>query len=320
MKNKIIIIFLLSFCIFATLFLISCEENLTDQNKTEVSTKYTTKEKTEKMQQKNELQFSRESAYNHCKNIVDLSPRVSGTESHKRVRSYIKNEIEKNNLKIIEDIFVTKTPVGDVEMDNITTTIKGSEENGNKIILAAHYDSKYFKDEKFLGANDNASGVAVLLELLKIVKEKKYKYDIEFLFLDGEEAFANWSDTDSLYGSRRYVSQIKNIRKINAVILLDMVGEKNIKIDFDMNSSPELTDILIEATQDLNLTSCFSKRFIAIEDDHIPFVTMGIPAIDIIDFEYDDWHTKNDNMENISSKSLENIGLITLKMLDILNK
>ena len=99
-----------------------------------------------------------------------------------------------------------------------------------------------------------------------------------------------------------------------------MVGEKNIKIDFDINSSPELTDILIEATQDLNLTSCFSKRFIAIEDDHIPFVTMGIPAIDIIDFEYDDWHTKNDNMENISSKSLENIGLITLKMLDILNK
>ena len=99
-----------------------------------------------------------------------------------------------------------------------------------------------------------------------------------------------------------------------------MVGEKNVKIDFDMNSSPALTDVLIEATQDLNLTSCLSNRFIAIEDDHAPFVIMGIPAIDIIDFEYEDWHTKKDDMENISSKSLENVGLITIKMLDILNK
>ena len=95
---------------------------------------------------------------------------------------------------------------------------------------------------------------------------------------------------------------------------------KNIKIDFDMNSSPALTDILIESTQDLNLIYCLSNRFICIEDDHIPFVLKNIPAIDIIDFEYEDWHTKNDDMENISSKSLKNVGLITIKMLDILNK
>ncbi len=325
MKKRIIIFFLLSFIIMiTTTVMTSCAKNCTDQKQTEKKNedkiKTMRKGETEENIQKNEIKFSGENAYNHCKNIVDLSPRVAGTESHKKVRSYIKNEIENNNLKIIEDIFTAKTPIGDVEMDNISTIIKGSEGNGNKIILTAHYESKYFKNEKFLGANDNASGVSILLELLKIIKEKKYKYDIEFLFLDGEEAFANWSEKDSLYGSTRYVSQISNPEKIKAVILLDMVGEKNIKIDFDMNSSPALTDILIESTQDLNLIYCLSNRFICIEDDHIPFVLKNIPAIDIIDFEYEDWHTKNDDMENISSKSLKNVGLITIKMLDILNK
>lgn len=325
MKERRIIFFLLSFIIMITTTVItSCAKNCTDQKQTEKKNedkiKTMRKDETEENIKKNEIKFSKENAYNHCKNIVNLSPRVSGTKAHKKVRDYIKNEIESNHLKTIEDIFNVKTPIGNVEMDNISTTIKGSESNGEKIILTAHYESKYFKNEKFLGANDNASGVSILLELLKIVKEKKYKYDIEFLFLDGEEAFGYWSDTDSLYGSKRYVSQISNPEKIKAVILLDMVGEKNIKIDFDMNSSPALTDILIESTQDLNLIYCLSNRFICIEDDHIPFVLKNIPAIDIIDFEYEYWHTKNDDMENISSKSLENVGLITIKMLDILNK
>lgn len=325
MKERIIIIFLLSFIIMiTTTVLTSCAKNCTDQRQTEAKNKdkikTMRKNETKDKIKKNEIKFSGENAYNHCKNIVDLSPRVSGTESHKKVRIYIKNEIESNNLKVIEDIFTAKTPIGDIEMENISTIIKGSEGNGNKIILTAHYESKYFKNEKFLGANDNASGVAVLLELLKSIKEKKYKYDIEFLFLDGEEAFANWSEKDSLYGSTRYVSQIENPEKIKAVILLDMVGEKNIKIDFDMNSSPDLTDILIKSALELNLSSCLSKRFICIEDDHVPFILRDIPAIDIIDFEYDDWHTKKDDMENISSKSLKNVGLITIKMLDILNK
>ena len=330
--KRITIIVILSFIIFITTVLTSCAKNCTFKNMTEDKTEYKTEEKiedktknmaenkTEDKKEEKKIKFLKENAYNHCKNIVDLSPRVSGSEAHKKVRNYIKNEIENNNLKVIEDIFNVKTPIGEVEMDNISTTIKGNKNNGEKIILAAHYESKYFKSENFLGANDNASGVSVLLELLKIIKDKNYKYDIEFLFFDGEEAFGYWSDTDSLYGSKRYVSQISNPEKIKAVILLDMVGEKNIKIDFDMNSSPELTDILIEATQKLNLTYCLSNRFICIEDDHVPFILKGIPAIDIIDFEYDDWHTKNDDMENISSKSLENVGLITIKILDILNK
>ena len=265
-----------------------------------------------------------DNAYKLVEEILAFGPRYSGSEGLKNVQNFIKNYFTSHGFKVIEDNFTANTSIGKIPMKNISVLIPGKVKNNKRILLCAHYESKLMKDILFVGANDNASGTALLMALAPILKQNEYNFDLELVFFDGEECFSeHWKEDDSLFGSRRYVENLKSNNesaKIKAMILLDMIGDKDLGIDVDSGSNEKLTKLMIKSANAEKLGHLLSGRVIAIEDDHTPFLREGIPAIDIIDFSYDNWHTENDTIESISPESLKNTATIVLRMLAELNK
>lgn len=253
-------------------------------------------------------------AYEACGRICEIGPRVSGSENLEKVREMICFSLEKSSLKPERDVFSSETPLGKVSFVNISALKKGK--SGKRIIVAAHYESKFFKDFEFVGANDNASGTAVLMGIASEFKDRRFNHDLEFLFLDGEEAFEKWSSSDSLYGSRRRASLIGRPENIKAFILIDMIGKKNLKINYEGCSDPSLSALLEDAAEETGLSDSLSGQLVFVEDDHIPFAGLGIPSIDIIDFSFPEWHTEKDNMECISADSLEKAGTIIMRLIE----
>ncbi|MDA2927230.1 M28 family peptidase, partial [Acidobacteria bacterium AH-259-G07] len=166
----------------------------------------------------------------HVEKIVAYGPHPPGSEAQKKVGAYITDELKSYGLEVRTHTFHPVTPLGRLEMTNIWATAKGERES--VIILASHYDSKYFEDFPFVGANDSGSSSGLLLELARIVaQENPTDYTLWFVFFDGEEAFLDWTSADSLYGSREFVKMLKlrrQLHKISTLILLDMVGEENL--------------------------------------------------------------------------------------------
>jgi Zn-dependent M28 family amino/carboxypeptidase len=201
-------------------------------------------------------------------------------------------------------------------MANIIATIPGRRPD--RIVLASHFDTKLFEDIHFVGANDGASSTAALLELGRVLKDRQNEFTIELLFLDGEEAVIEWQGTDHTYGSRHYVQaaqQSGDLAQIKALVLLDMIGDSNLVIRRDANSTPWLVDIVWAAAARLGHRAIFSNELTSIDDDHIPFLRAGVPAIDIIDLDNPTWHTAKDTLEYVSEKSLQVVGDVVLAAL-----
>ena len=188
-----------------------------------------------------------------------------------------------------------------------------------------HYDGKRLASvPNFEGANDGASGVGLQLAIMAAIKKYKTKppATIKFVFFDGEECIMTYSDTDGLYGSRHLAKKMNksgDLKKCLAVVILDMVGDIDLSI-----SIPAGTDkILGKQLEKIAATQGHADKFLWYEqdmmDDHTPFQKLGIPSIDIIDFEFGPnnryWHTEADNVANTSSKSLEIVGNATLQLL-----
>jgi Zn-dependent M28 family amino/carboxypeptidase len=152
----------------------------------------------------------------------------------------------------------------------------------------------------------------------RVIKARKdVPLTIELLFLDGEEAVLEWSETDSTYGSRHYVEAARtsgSLKSIRAFILLDMIGDRNLTIRRDPNSTPWLTDIIWATAAKLGHRQ-FMNEEMAIEDDHLPFLRAGVPAVDIIDLDYAAWHTPQDTLEAISARSLQIVGDVVVAAL-----
>lgn len=259
------------------------------------------------------------------KKIVSFGPRPSGSASLEKVRQYIKQYLLKHRVEVCEDSFFSFTPIGKIKFVNLHAFIRAENpaKKDKRVIIATHYESKKFDDFVFVGANDGASGTAVILSLVRELKIKKYSFDIELVFFDGEESFGPWTEKDSLYGSRHYAKKLKKSKKlqeIGALILLDMVGDKELDIDYDMSSSPHLTQLMVQAARNKKIEHILSGRAIVIDDDHIPFIKEGVPAIDIIDFNYDSWHTPYDTADKISAKSMNEVGTLVVEMLDIIER
>ena len=172
-------------------------------------------------------------------------------------------------------------------MANVIGTIPGRRPD--RLILASHYDTKLFKEFRFVGANDGGSSTAALLELGRVLAGRQNELTIELLFLDGEEARrTEWRDTDNTYGSRHYVQNAQkngSVKTIKALVLLDMIGDKDLVVKRDSNSTQWLVDIIWAAAARLGHNSTFSKELTTIEDDHIPFLRAGVAAADVIDLE-----------------------------------
>ncbi len=201
-------------------------------------------------------------------------------------------------------------------MANVIATLPG--ERPDRIVLASHFDTKLFKEFRFVGASDGASSTAALLELGRVLQDKPRPFTIELLFLDGEEAFVNWTGTDHTYGSRYYVEAGKKAGTLGgfkALILLDMIGDHDLNIRREQNSTRWLTDIIWATARTLGHQQHFLDEITPIEDDHMAFLAAGVPSVDIIDLDYPAWHTAQDTLENVSPKSLQIVGDVVVAAL-----
>jgi len=268
--------------------------------------------------------FDGKRAFEHIERLVAIGPRSAGSEGIQKTRDYIKQQLTAIGLTPVEQPFEAETPIGPVKMVNISARIPwGSSDATFRVIFAGHYDTKLSKDFTFVGANDGGSSTAFLLELARVLKGRKNLEPIEILFLDGEEAFGEW-ESGNTWGSRHYVEQAQKAGEVashdlRALILVDMIGDKNLTIKREAQSTPWLTDIIWSAARQLQ-----RPEFVAVEtpisDDHLPFLQAGIPAVDLIDLEYPDasnayWHTAEDTIDKVSAESLQAVGDVLLAAL-----
>jgi glutaminyl-peptide cyclotransferase len=266
---------------------------------------------------KQATEFDAARAWEHLRAQVAIGPRVAGTPENRKTREYIIGTLKALGITATEQPFEAQTPIGRVPMANVIATLRGTRPE--RIILGSHFDTKLFKEFRFVGANDGGSSTAALLELARVLKERPRTFTIDLLFLDGEEAFVQWDlESDSTYGSRYYVQQAKatgTLAGIKAFILLDMIADPSLNIRREENSTPWLTDIIWATARRLRYQQHFLSEVTPIEDDHIPFLRAGVPAVDIIDLDYDAWHTAQDTLDNISQRSLQVVGDVVVAAL-----
>ncbi len=261
-------------------------------------------------------------AWKHLEHQVAIGPRPAGSAALAETRRYIVEQLKIAGIEAVQQAFVAATPLGDVSMANVIGTIPGRRPD--RIALASHFDTKLARDFRFVGANDGASSTAALLELARVLEGRQHELTIELLFLDGEEAINwEWRGTDNTYGSRNYVQAAQasgTLGTLKALVLLDMIGDRDLAIRRDSNSTPWLVDIVWSTAARLGHRRTFSDQLTTIEDDHIPFLRAGVPAVDIIDLEYDAWHTAQDDLDRVSATSLQIVGDVVLEALPDIQK
>ena len=194
-------------------------------------------------------------------------------------------------------------------MVNIRATRPGSQ--SGTIAVTGHYDTKFFDDIQFVGASDGGSSAAWLLEFARSTQDLKLRHSLEFIFFDGEEAVVEWTDDDSVYGSRHDVDRRTrngSLSDLKAVILVDMIGDKNLNIKREGQSTRWLTEIIWGTAQALGHSKEFPSELIEVSDDHIPYLKAGVPAVDLIDFDYPPWHNATDTLDKVSARSLKIVG------------
>ena len=270
------------------------------------------------------FKFNGDRAFKEVSELIKFSPRDAGTKNGHLAAYHIATKLKKIGLKVIIDEFIDNTPVGSKKMINILGYLPGKSDKW--IILGSHFDTMP-GIPNFKGANDSGSSTGVLIEMARLLNNYELNHGLIFAFFDGEEGIANYVPGDGLHGSRRFAKQIYksgNKNKYIAMILLDMIGDKDLTYTIPSNSDKYLKEILIESSKKLNIRNLIELLdHIVIIDDHVPFSNIGIPSIDIIDFKYgstkdnnDYWHTEKDSLINISSNSLRITAELTLEMLN----
>jgi Zn-dependent M28 family amino/carboxypeptidase len=260
--------------------------------------------------------FDSNRAWEHLRQLVAIGPRPAGSAGLEQARKYIRSQLAASGIDVSEQSWDAQTPVGSVRMVNLIATIPG--QRADRIVLSGHYDTKLFRTARFVGANDGGSSAAFLLDAARVLKARRNPLTVEILFLDGEEAFCeNWNDCsrpgapDNTYGSRHYVATARQrgtLAGIKANILVDMIGDRDLRLKRDLNSTPWLTEIIWAAARREKLDAYFVQDPTEIEDDHIPFIEANVPSVDLIDLEYAAWHTPRDTLDEVSARSLQVVG------------
>ena len=265
------------------------------------------------------VSFDGQRALEHVRQLVAIGPRVAGTPGAERARAYIRQQLEKLEIPVQEQPFEAATPLGPARMVNLRALIGAGTA---RIIFAGHYDTKRFAEFTFVGANDGGSSAAFLIELARVLKARTNALPIELLFLDGEEAVVEWQGDDHTYGSRYYAGaaqQDGSVKDIRALILVDMIGDRDLRIKRESRSTPWLTDLIWRAAKNINKRQ-FIEESTPIEDDHLPFLEVGVDAVDIIDLEYPWWHTEGDTLDKVSPESMKVVGDVLIHALPEIEK
>ena len=256
----------------------------------------------------------------HARKQIEFGPRPPASPELEKTRTYIVNQLKEFGLNVSLDEFTAVTPQGEKKMANIVGEIPGTTKN--IVLIASHYDTKLYKDMRFVGANDPAASVGTLLEIGRVLGNMKDKPKVTYrlVFFDGEEAFCeNWDDCsteespDNTYGSRHYVSQLREkneLQNTRALILLDMMGYKNLELGRDTLSTKWLQDIIWQTGRELGHEKIFVDRPEGVGgDDHEPFIKAGVDAVDLIQLSgYPYWHQADDTIDKISAQSMKIVG------------
>jgi Zn-dependent M28 family amino/carboxypeptidase len=259
-------------------------------------------------------------AYEHLRQVVSFGPRPAGSAALERTREYIIGQLKSSEIPVIRQAFVAKTPIGDIPMVNLIAVLPG--QRPERIAVTGHYDTKLFREFRFVGANDGGSSTAFLIELARVLKARKNTFTIELIFFDGEEAtLRDWGERDHTYGSQYYVDNAQRagtLSTLSAMILVDMIADRSQRFMREANSTPWLTDIVWAAARKRGYGATFVNESTPIEDDHVPFLKAGVAATDIIDLDYPAWHTSADTLDQTSARSLQIVGDVVLEALPMI--
>jgi len=260
-------------------------------------------------------------AYKHVEQLVAIGPHSAGSEPIHRAQEYIVGQLKSFGCPVEEEDFhAPSTPVGDVAMKNILVKIPSA--NPNIILYGSHYDTKRIAN--FVGADDAGSSTGVLLELARLLCARKNAETIWLAFFDGEEAFNHdWADPDNTYGSRELAASLAlsgDLRRVKAMILVDMVGPTNPVFRRESNSTPWLTEILWSTAARLGYGKVFINDRADVEDDHLSFLKRDIPSADIIDLDVPYWHTTQDTLDKVDPRTLAITGHVLIESLPELEK
>ena len=266
--------------------------------------------------------FDATRAWRDLERICGFGERPAGSSGIEKLRVFLEEELTKIGLQPVRESFTAETPRGPVSFSNLVADLPGPEGVDPICILSAHIDTKWGMPFRFVGANDGGSQTTVLLELARQLAAHRDKLRIgyRFVFFDGEEAVRpNWEGEDNCYGSRHHVKELQKsglATRIKACVLLDMVGDADLKLTMEQNSEMMLMASFLGAASRIGLEQHIGGRAMALLDDHIPFREAGIPAVNLIDFDFGPnnsyWHTADDTLDKCSRESLQAIGRIVL--------
>jgi Zn-dependent M28 family amino/carboxypeptidase len=267
-------------------------------------------------------------AWDYLVKQVAFGPRPPASPAIARTQEYIKSQLASFGCAEQDDDFTAQTPIGTVRMKNIMVKIPGA--GRDVILLLTHYDT--VRIDNFVGANDSASSTAVMLEIARLYcgpnpAHKLSSASLWIAFLDGEEAQsvidgkAQWTDDDSIYGSRELAARLAvsgELKRVKAVVLADMIGDRDLRVRREGNSTPWLVDLVWSTAKRLGYQNNFLDDGQGpVGDDHDAFVRRGVPAIDLIDFESINtfWHTPQDTLDKVSPHSLAVVGHVLVEAL-----
>jgi len=270
-------------------------------------------------------QIDAKRAFQYTREVTAFGPRYMGSENHKKLERYIVDHLKGDQVE--DDAFTADTVEGKFPVRNIIAKYPGTKDG--IIVILGHYETNYpLRNTGYVGANDGGSSTAILLEYANHLRGKKRDgYSVWLVWTDGEEAVRQWSDTDSLYGTRHLAEKWNKdgtLKKIKALMVMDMIGDADLDIQRNTYGTSWLLDLIYSAAERGGYQSHFYAQEAGIEDDHLPFLKLGVPCADVIDLDYGYnnvfHHSPQDTMDKLSPKSLEIVGNTTLEAIRLLDR
>ena len=262
--------------------------------------------------------FSGARALEFTRRATSFGPRPPNSAANKKLQAYILSQLRLSGCEISEDKFIAQAPQGPVPMTNILCRFRGT--SGKAIVFSGHFDTKTVP--QFVGANDGGSSTGFLVEMAGVLAGAPRKDDVYLVFFDGEEAYGEWTDTNSLYGSRHLAAKWAadgTLAKTKALINVDMIGDKDLSLVWNSGSAMSIQKLVWDVAGRLGYGRYFSTGGGVSGDDHVPFLERGVKALDLIDFDYGPnnqyWHTEADTMDKLSAQSLQVVGTVLQRAL-----
>lgn len=270
-------------------------------------------------------------AYGYLKALCAIGPRPAGSAANTKQRLLVAEHFKKHGGKVREQPFTGVDPVSNAQVSMVNLIGSWFPERLDRVVIGVHYDTRPFPDEDpvfanrrlpFVGANDGASGVAVLMEIAHHLTDSPTPWGVDLVLFDGEELVyggGNFQTGEYFLGSKAFAQEYKKTRneknaaRYSAGLVLDMVGDRDLIIDKEPHSiefAPKLVSDVWAVARSLKVTQFRDRTGRAVLDDHLALNDAGIPTIDIIDFDYPHWHTAQDTPEQCSGASLAAVGKV----------